>query len=206
MGNKLVSNTPMARTLILILACGYIMLVAWLDSGSAIRLTFTQMVQFNAGVGRQDATCFGKPSLPHVDVGTSPSNSERYFSSGNERTHVQIDIKGAGTNAGYYVRPEDRFKFIVDLMNMNMEDKTVYLTMYYDLLPGKLPAGWKDVKPVWFDAAQCGTSEVSAKAQAGAYKVPSGVWKPNFDGEVIGVGGHLHDVSTFPQHSSLPTY
>jgi len=160
-----------------------------IDSGMWLH----HMVQFNTGPGRQDPTCFNKPSMPHVDVGTSPQNSERYFSSGNERTHVQLDINGAETKAGYQINARDRFAFIVDLMNMNMEDKTVYLTMYYDILPGKLPAGWKDVKPVWFDANQCGTSEVSAKKQSGSYNVPSGTWKPNFDGEVIVIGGHLHD-------------
>jgi hypothetical protein len=35
-------------------------------------------------------------------------------------------------------------------MNMNMEDKVVYLTMTYDILDGPLPTGWKEVKAVWF--------------------------------------------------------
>jgi hypothetical protein len=56
-------------------------------------------------------------------------------------------------------------------MNMNMEDKTVYLTMTYELLEGALPKGWKDIKPVWFDAAQCGTSEVSPPQQSGKFVV-----------------------------------
>jgi hypothetical protein len=81
---------------------------------------------------------------------------------------------------------------------MNMDDRTVYLTMTYDILEGGLPAGWMDIKPVWFDAAQCGTSEVSPPKQSGQFTITSGTWVPNFDGEVIGVGGHLHDVSSLP--------
>jgi hypothetical protein len=169
------------------------------------------MVHLTIGAGRQDPTCFGRASLPHVDVGASPANSERYFSSGNERTHVAIDKLGTATKYGYHLRPQDKFAFIVDLMNMNsmsiiyrilpsnllivcaVEDKTVYLTMTYDLVDGPLPAGWKDVKVVWFDANQCGTSEVNPPQQSGKFVISSGTWKPNFEGEILGVGGHLHD-------------
>jgi hypothetical protein len=47
----------------------------------------TKMVLFNIGKGAWDATCttFG---LPHMIVGTVPAQSERIFSSGNERTTV----------------------------------------------------------------------------------------------------------------------
>jgi hypothetical protein len=79
------------------------------------------MVQLAHGPGRQDPTCFGKQSLPHFDVGGTPANSERYFSSGNERTHVELDILGLETKWGYQVKTTDRFTFIVDLMNMNMD-------------------------------------------------------------------------------------
>jgi hypothetical protein len=152
------------------------------------------MVQFAVGPGRWDPTCLGRPmSLPHFDVNSSPTASERYFSSGNERTLVPLDILGHGTKAGYHVKSTDKFAFIVDLMNMNMQDKVVYMTMYYDILEGPLPAGWKDVKTVWFDANQCGTSEVRPPKQNGQFTISSGRWVPNFEGEPLGVGGHLHD-------------
>ncbi|KAF2666057.1 hypothetical protein BT63DRAFT_458422 [Microthyrium microscopicum] len=151
------------------------------------------MVQLAIGPGRWDPTCYGRMSLPHFDVNASPSNSERYFSSGNERTLVPLDILGTSTNWGYHVKSTDKFGFIVDLMNMNMEDKTVYLTMTYDIVDGPLPAGWKDVKVVWFDANQCGTSEVMPPKQSGSFTITSGKWVPNFEGEPLGIGAHLHD-------------
>jgi len=152
------------------------------------------MVHLTKGPGRTDPTCYGSPSLPHVDDGGTPSNSERYFSSGNERTKVAIDSAGAGgVKYGYHLKPTDKYAFIVDLMNMNMEDKTVYLTMYYDIIDGPLPAGWKDMKVVWFDANQCGTSEVNPPKQSGQFTIPTRPWKPNFEGEIIGVGAHVHD-------------
>jgi hypothetical protein len=74
-----------------------------------------------------------------------------------------------------------------------MEDKTVYLTMTYDIVEGALPAGWEDVKVVWFDAAQCGTSEVRPPQQSGSFTIKTAQWKPNFEGRLLGVGGHIHD-------------
>ncbi|TID27629.1 Diphthamide biosynthesis protein 2 [Venturia nashicola] len=161
-----------------------------IDSG----LWLHHMVHFTIGSGRWDPTFAGSPSLPHADVGASPMNAERYFSSGNERTKIRIDEAGAdGTKYGYHLKTSDRFAFIVDLMNMNMVDKTVYMTMTYDVIDGALPSGWRDIKVVWFDAAQCGTSEVSAYKQTGKYTIPTRPWTPNFDGDIIGVGAHVHD-------------
>jgi hypothetical protein len=151
------------------------------------------MVQLTTGSGRWDPTCYGKASLPHTDVNASPSNSERYFSSGNERTIVSLDSIGAATKWGYHLKASDRYAFIVDLMNMNMQDKTVWLTMYYDIVDGPLPSGWEDIKTVWFDVNQCGTSEVRPPKQSGSFTITSGRWTPNFGGRIIAIGGHLHD-------------
>jgi hypothetical protein len=78
-------------------------------------------------------------------------------------------------------------------MNMNVPNKVVYMTMTYDVIDGPLPPGWKDVKTVWFDAKQCGTSEVQPPRQSGSFTITSGNWVPNFEGEVLAVGGHVHD-------------
>jgi hypothetical protein len=151
------------------------------------------MVHFAVGPQRWDPTCWGRSSLPHVDVNASPSNAERYFSSGNERTIVGMDPLGSKTRHGYHLRTADKYAFIVDLMNMNMQDKTVYMTMYYDFVEGPMPSGWQDIKVVWFDVAQCGTSEVRPPKQNGNFAITSGKWAPNFEGTIVGIGGHLHD-------------
>jgi hypothetical protein len=65
--------------------------------------------------------------------------------------------------------------------------------MYYDILEGPMPAGWDDIKVVWFDANQCGTSEVFPPKQSGSFMVTTRTWKPNFEGKLLGVGGHIHD-------------
>jgi len=129
--------------------------------------------------------------MPHFDIGSNTMNSERSFSSGNERTRMDLHETGM-ENVGYHVTSQDKFAMIVDLMNMNMVDTTVYLTMTYDYVDSQ-PAGWSDVKPVWFDANQCGTSEVEAPQESGTFYVASKPWKPNFSGEILGMAGHLHD-------------
>ncbi|KAE9980173.1 hypothetical protein BLS_009066 [Venturia inaequalis] len=155
------------------------------------------MVAFTVGPGRWDPTCIDQPtSLPHFAVGTSPSQSERSFSSGNERTPLNMVSKkdaNGGNKAGYHLNKEDNYRFIVDLMNMNMDDRTVYLTITYDLVDGPLPKGWSNLKPVWFDVDQCGMSEVPAAKQEGKYTLTAKPWTPNFEGEVVGMGSHLHD-------------
>jgi hypothetical protein len=80
-------------------------------------------------------------------------------------------------------------------MNMNIGSKQVYLTIYYDYVDGH-PANFKEVKPVWMDAAQCGTSEVYGRNPGAKFDFASPAWVANFEGEIMGAGGHLHDGGT----------
>jgi hypothetical protein len=80
-------------------------------------------------------------------------------------------------------------------MNMNSGAKTVYLTMYYDYVDGH-PSNFQEIKPVWFDAAQCGTSEISGKSPNSKFDIKATAWSANFDGEILHAGGHLHDGGT----------
>ena len=150
------------------------------------------MVVFTVGNERKDATC-GKQtmSLPHMLIGSSSQYSERFFSSGNERTHAQMPNWGV-TNVGYHLHTSDKFSFIVDLMNENQEDKTVYLTLTWDYIPGAQPQ-MDDMRPVWFDVAQCLTSDVAAPHQTGKFTLTAPTWEANFEGEILGAAGHLHD-------------
>jgi hypothetical protein len=107
------------------------------------------MVHFNAGPSRWDPAGYGRACIPFLPVGTTPTRAERIFTAGNERTPYDYNPKGNGLSSGtgYHIKKEDRFKFLVELMNMNMQDQVVYLTMVYDFLDGPLPPGWNDIKP-----------------------------------------------------------
>jgi hypothetical protein len=126
-------------------------------------------------------------------VGSGARGSERLFSSGNERTHAIVPEWTTGKDVGYKLKKEDKFALIVDLMNENMKDEVVYLTITFDIVDAKTSAGYDDMKPVWFDVAQCLTSEWPAPYNDGNYTVPAATWVANFDGEIIGAAGHLHD-------------
>jgi hypothetical protein len=80
-------------------------------------------------------------------------------------------------------------------MNMNPGAKTVYLVMYYDYLDGR-PSGFRELKPVWFDVAQCGISEVSGRTAGSKFEIRATPWTANFNGEIFAAGGHLHDGGT----------
>jgi hypothetical protein len=147
------------------------------------------MVAINKG-HRADATCGSNMmSLPHVDVGTTAAKSERFFSSGNERT--AFDVSNSNMKAGYYVKPTDKWGFIIDLMNTNSQRKSVYLTITFEYINGK-PKGFDDIRPVWFDVDQCGVSDVRAKS-SNSYVLNARTWHANFNGKVVGMAGHLHD-------------
>jgi hypothetical protein len=126
------------------------------------------MVLFNVGPGREDFPCSDRDvSVPHVTIGATARNSERIFASGNERSHG-IWPEWNVTDAGYKLQTADKFAALVELMNMNPEDKVVYLTVTYDVLKGH---PFKDeIKVIWFDVRQCGTSEVNPpKGQCKCY-------------------------------------
>lgn len=57
------------------------------------------------------------------------------------------------------------------------------------------PAGIDNIKAIWLDAAQCGTSEIPPKSQDGAYSVKYS-WTANIEGDILGAGGHVHDGGT----------
>jgi len=136
-----------------------------------------------------------KPSLGRGAV--SAKNSERYFVTGNERMpfHYYRPTANGGGSA-YHLDSGDKFFFLVELMNMNMQDATVYITMYYDITDGALPAGWQDTKTVFLDANSCKSSEVPSPKGKTVFEIASNPWRPNVEGRIIDSLGHLHDGGT----------
>jgi len=165
------------------------------------------MVHFVEGPTRWDPVCYKTGSLPHVDVLLSVTKAERSYFCGNERTPFDHNPKGRDLSqgTGFQITSADKFHYLVDLMNMHMEDKLVYLTMTYDILEGQLPPGWNDTKAFWLDAASCLTSEVWPRKQSGSFTIESPTWKPNFEGKLLWSVGHLHDGGTSTVTMVSPT-
>jgi hypothetical protein len=148
------------------------------------------MILFVTGPGRRDYTCGDKDvSLPHAVAGTTPRKSERIFASGNERSVCRFPDWGV-KDAGYKLKGTDALDAVLELMNENRQDKTVYVTMTYDIVEGH---PFKDeIRVLWLDVRQCGTSEVNPPKGRNQFTLDY-TWKSNLDGKVVGAVGHLHD-------------
>ncbi|KAE9982716.1 hypothetical protein EG328_010709 [Venturia inaequalis] len=157
------------------------------------------MVHFVSGPSRWDAAGIGGFCLPHFGLGVSPATAERFFASGNERSILTYNMgTDMSSGTGYHINKEDKFMYMVELMNMNMEDKIVYVTMTYDIIEGKalhrpLPTGWNDMKMVYLGPNQCSTSEVVPPQETGSFTISSKPWTPTYEGKIVSIVGHLHD-------------
>jgi hypothetical protein len=150
---------------------------------------------YAVGPTRWDPTCVKVDSAPHVAIGVDSDHSERWAAAGNERTPTDFtETVLNGKRTGYQLNRDDHFRILVDLMNVNMEDKTVYFTVEYDFIDGPMnKEKWMDLKPAWLDVDLCGLSEIKAPKDTGAFTIESMPWTPNFEGDIVGLGGHLHD-------------
>lgn len=81
----------------------------------------------------------GQLCVAHLAVMSTALVSERPYVVGNERTRIDY-FQGNDTNVesgtGYHIMKDDKFAFIIELMNMNMENKVAYVTMTYDIIDG----------------------------------------------------------------------
>jgi hypothetical protein len=68
--------------------------------------------------------------MPHMIVGGTPQNSERFWSSGNERTQA-IMPEWNENNVGYKLKKTDKFALIVDLMNDNSKRLPIFCNMVH---------------------------------------------------------------------------
>jgi hypothetical protein len=144
-----------------------------IDSGMWLH----HMVFFNNGPGRQDTVCPG-------------NKDERFFSSGNERSPTDMTNNGTLKN-GYYIKPTDRWWIMLELMNMNPDNRKIYLTVTYEYVP-QHPPDFHNVKAMWFDITNCGNSFQPA-GNGSTFDFSMSPWKATINATGIGVGGHLHD-------------
>jgi hypothetical protein len=161
------------------------------------------MVHFNTGPRRWDAVGVQskKGCIPMDGANTAPGkmklrsdaisaqNTERYFVTGNERTPFNF-FSPTKPPSAYHLDAADKFFYLVELMNMNDRDETVYITMTYDITEGPLPSGWKDVKTIFLDANSCASSEVPSPAGEKQFVVPTKkkpmpAYTPNVEGPIV---------------------
>ncbi|QDS77030.1 hypothetical protein FKW77_006552 [Venturia effusa] len=156
------------------------------DTGLMLHHSVTVLI----GPGRSDPTCSGfEISIPHAGTNTTAHTSERIFASGNERVPVVFADMGA-KDSGYKLRAEDKLGTLIDLANMNADDKTLYYTMVWDYIEGH--GLQNDVSMAWNDIRNCGSSEANPPEKQTKFTLDN-TWTSTVDAEIIGGFGHLHD-------------
>lgn len=127
---------------------------------------------------RTDTTCGRR--------GVGSISGQRIFAAGNERT-------GAHLPPGYgYHLGDQPLGALAELMNMSPRPQQVYLSLQVSWVDAS-DADLKEVTPVWLDIDNCGDSQ---------YTVPSGrshatrSWRAGLAGDIVAVGGHVHDHGT----------
>jgi len=150
------------------------------------------VVFFVKGPGRKDTTCPG---------GGIGSVGERFFSSGNERTPTSfgdvLQTSPKKIKSAYPLTSSDTFAAQLELMNLNTVVKQVYLTVEYDWFKPSAADKkvWKPAKAMWLDITGCGISSKGPPKGKNQFMF-SWQWKSTFNGDMLGVGGHLHDGGT----------
>jgi hypothetical protein len=125
------------------------------------------------------------PGKPDVTCGVFPG--DRFFASGNERTHVHFPT-------GYgYVNNNGSWSMIVHLVNLRdtpSTGKDVFIEVlwrYRTDLNSVQP-----VTPVWLDVGGlCSASEYPAPV---GYSDTHVSWTSTLTGRVVGASGHVHDI------------
>jgi hypothetical protein len=134
---------------------------------------------------RTDAVC---PSGLQGQLG------ERFFASGNERTHMHLPKP-----FGYYnPAGQTTWRLIYHLVNKAAVQKNLSIQIYYKFRTD-VPTV-KESKPLWLDVDGCGDSEYSIPTgYSDTHDPRQGVagqfgWVSTVAGRMIAISGHLHDV------------
>jgi hypothetical protein len=113
--------------------------------GPAVYLHHAAII--NTGPEAKDGTC-GRPAY------------DLFFSTGNERSPIIYNDPTTKQQAGYYVHPSDNFLLQSEVLNNELQDQEVWVSMRYEYIKGKQP-GQQQTKVVWLSAD--GTKPCSTK-------------------------------------------
>jgi hypothetical protein len=145
--------------------------------------------------------------------------------SGNERTEIKFSVQNSTVKSAYYLHPTDTLLINNELMNLDNEEKWVWLTITFEYLEGFSPE-YKQSKVIWqsIGTARCGekttnpfgspnvTSTLHPKVMTfSEHSIP---WTARKEGLLLGTNAHMHDgglgIDVFQNNnkicSSIPHY
>jgi hypothetical protein len=117
-----------------------------------------------------------------------------FFGLGNEKTPAAYQIPGSSIKSGYYLAPDNKFILVNELMNMDEEEKEVYVTVNWEYVPGK-PEGFKQAQDIWLDLGYCNPAGEDPPNDR-AFNKSSIKWTSPYEGTILGIIGHMHDGGT----------
>jgi hypothetical protein len=97
--------------------------------------------------------------------------------------------------AGYFLNETDTIAMLVELMNETVEPRDAVVTITFEYIP-TVPSGFDLVTPVWLDIGNCTTSDMPAQANT-TFEYSSVPWTSDISGQILDVGGHIHDGGTY---------
>jgi hypothetical protein len=147
----------------------------------------------NVGDNAKDGNC----QAPGIDL---------FFSSGNEKSTIIFTDPEATHKSGYYVAPDDVFLLQTEVLNNEPQEKQFWVSVAYEYLPNKQP-GYQNTKTVWisYGSPPCSAPKPD-KAPADvipdgnivppndkSFVLKSDEWVSPYDGDLIAMGGHMHN-------------
>jgi len=142
------------------------------------------------------------PDIVDPNCGLGPI--EDIMMSGNERTYVAFAPANTTLKTGYHVKANDKFIISNELMNMDKEEKWVWMTIDYEYHnKPEIVAKYAKSKMVWLAVRMnCqdnpnlwGQSNITAKGipTKAVFSEASVPWKSSIEGTILVSGGHMHE-------------
>jgi hypothetical protein len=140
----------------------------------------------NTGSDVSDGTC----QKPGIDM---------FFSTGNERSTVIFTSPDATHKSGYLIRDSDELLMQTEILNQEVAEKQVWVAYEFEILP-KVPQDYQQTRVIWISANQtaCATQLDEnvgnvAPPNDKSFTFVSEHWTSLYDGDLLAMGGHLHD-------------
>jgi hypothetical protein len=126
-----------------------------------------------------------------IDLGCNTKGEERFFASHNDRRGISYGA--AKEKRGFYIDTTDTMLMDFELQNeYGARKEGVYLTMDWTFIHGK-PAGYKQARMLWLDAAKCGGMSDLAPLNQQAFTLESKPWVSYDNYDMLWNIGHMHD-------------
>jgi hypothetical protein len=124
--------------------------------------------------------------------------------SGNERTEIKFSVPNSTVKSAYHIHPTDTFLINNELMNLDNQEKWVWLTITFEYFEGFSPE-YKQSKIIWMSIGndRCGekianpfgspnvTSTLHPKVMTfSEHSIP---WTARKEGLLLGTNAHMHD-------------